>query len=359
MAHSSPPRFLLVLYTGLGNSILKTPLVRAISHKFPGSKIDLLCGDSWGAEKIFLDSPHIGDIHICPPSLSVLHKLLLLNSLRKARYEAVFLPFDSSPQFVKLLIRLVQAKLYIAHLNLSTFPKNLLSNLFLLSRARFVPVPSRRHEIEINLDLLDAFLQHPQERNLDTYVHWLNQDVSHLLQSSNYIVIQPSARNGYPSQKIWNPKSFLELIRRLKDYLPELDIVLVGDDGDLASLPQLAHSADVVNLVGKTSINELCNILYSSRLVLSHDSGIMHLANALQVPLLALYGPTDSFRTQPLASTSQCLHSYSHAWSSMFAFNCSEDQLNALYEPYYCMSYLSVDTVYQHVLSMLAQYSIE
>jgi ADP-heptose:LPS heptosyltransferase len=48
--------------------------------------------------------------------------------------------------------------------------------------------------------------------------------------------------------------------------------------------------------------------------------GVMHVANALQNPLLAFYGPTDYMRTAPLSTNSHLLHSRNECWAKMYNF---------------------------------------
>ena len=94
-----------------------------------------------------------------------------------------------------------------------------------------------------------------------------------------------------------------------------------------------------------TNFNQLCNVINDSKVVISHDSGVMHLANALQRPLIALYGPTDFTRTAPLNSASHIIQSRNECWARMYSFRESEDDLANQYEDYYCMSSISVDSV--------------
>ena len=56
-----------------------------------------------------------------------------------------------------------------------------------------------------------------------------------------------------------------------------------------------------INLMGKTSIKELIALLRRVRLLITNDSGPMHLAAALGIPVLALFGPTDPVMTGPYA----------------------------------------------------------
>ena len=130
--------------------------------------------------------------------------------------------------------------------------------------------------------------------------------------------------------------------------------MLVGDGGDAQLLKKTISDLDyVINLLGMTTFNQLCNVINGARLVVAHDSGAMHVTNALNRPLLALYGPTDFTRTRPLGSKSQILHSRNGCWAKMYSFRSSEAELAEQYQNYYCMSGISVDMVYSKILSIL------
>jgi ADP-heptose:LPS heptosyltransferase len=71
-------------------------------------------------------------------------------------------------------------------------------------------------------------------------------------------------------------------------------VVLAGAASDVGIAREvLARAEDVVSLVGRTSVEELVALLAEANLVATGDSGPLHLAVALGVPLLAVYGPTD------------------------------------------------------------------
>ncbi|WMY96546.1 MAG: lipopolysaccharide heptosyltransferase II [Arsenophonus sp.] len=63
-----------------------------------------------------------------------------------------------------------------------------------------------------------------------------------------------------------------------------------------------------LNLVGKTTLNEAVNLLASCVAVVTNDSGLMHIAAALNIPIIALYGPTNPNFTPPLSNKVKIIH---------------------------------------------------
>lgn len=77
------------------------------------------------------------------------------------------------------------------------------------------------------------------------------------------------------------------------------NVYLLGSSDDWKKGIQKFVDERTINLIGKTTIVELCSILKDMNLVISNDSGPMHIAAALGVNVIALMGPTDPRRTGP------------------------------------------------------------
>jgi lipopolysaccharide heptosyltransferase II len=112
-----------------------------------------------------------------------------------------------------------------------------------------------------------------------------------------YCLIAPGTR--WETKK-WPAAGFAEVIRRLRDRFG-LEAVLVGMDDERAIADDVAEQAGgpIVNLAGRTSLEELKALVEGAALAVMHDSGPMHLAVAFHTPLIALYGPTSARRTGP------------------------------------------------------------
>ena len=108
-----------------------------------------------------------------------------------------------------------------------------------------------------------------------------------------YAVIVPGARW---KTKRWPPEKFGELASRLP-----VQSVIVGSkaDKDIADLIVSLSEGKTISLAGKTSLKELIAVMRKAKFVISNDSGPMHIAAALGIPVYAIFGPTDPLRTGP------------------------------------------------------------
>jgi len=98
----------------------------------------------------------------------------------------------------------------------------------------------------------------------------------------------------------WTPGGFSQLAGMLMDRYG-LPSVLTGTTEDMNMAEAITGPNDehIIDLVAKTSVNELADIIAGSSLVVSCDTGPMHLATALNKDVVALFGPADPKRTGP------------------------------------------------------------
>nr|CRH05074.1 GT9 : ADP-heptose:LPS heptosyltransferase II [Candidatus Magnetococcus massalia] len=114
-------------------------------------------------------------------------------------------------------------------------------------------------------------------------------------------------------------------------------VMLLGGPGDRELCQQIVQQADVaqpnqlLQLAGQTTLEQAVDLLAVSDFVLSNDSGLMHVAAALDRPLLALYGSSDPRHTPPLNPTSQTIWKQLPC-SPCFKRSCPEQHLQCLEE---------------------------
>lgn len=101
--------------------------------------------------------------------------------------------------------------------------------------------------------------------------------------------------------KTWPVDFFVNVINKLYEHCPEADVVLLGTEAEKASGKLISKGAEgrPRNLMGELSFGMLIELLRRCRAVLACDSGPMHLAAALGVPVVALFGATSPEMTGP------------------------------------------------------------
>jgi heptosyltransferase II len=106
---------------------------------------------------------------------------------------------------------------------------------------------------------------------------------------------------SYGSAKCWPPPRFAEVANRLQSEA-DADVILFGTAAEESV--STAISAEMhrppINLTGKTAIADLPALLLQCHLFIGNDSGAMHVAAAVGLPVIAVFGPTDPEGTAPV-----------------------------------------------------------
>jgi len=117
----------------------------------------------------------------------------------------------------------------------------------------------------------------------------------------NALRIAVGAGASYGSAKCWPPGRFAEALNLLVSQY-DSDVILFGTAAETSVSSAIVEglSKPPINLTGKTTIADLPGLLSQCHLFLGNDSGAMHVAAAVGLPVVAVFGPTDSLGTAPV-----------------------------------------------------------
>jgi len=137
---------------------------------------------------------------------------------------------------------------------------------------------------------------------------------------------------------LWAPEKFAILADLIQQKLGMVPVITGGpEDVKRGKMVETLALGKVINLTGKTTLRELTGILSQARVVVSCDTGPMHLAVALCTPTIALFGPSSPRRTGPYAGE-----------VIMAATACSPCNRRECPHPR-CMDRIDPETVYEHI----------
>jgi ADP-heptose:LPS heptosyltransferase len=265
------PRLLLIRPGGIGDAVLLVPAIRAFKTKFPDSEITVLAESRNGA--VF---------SLCPDVARVLlydHPRQLLAALRQ-RYDLV-IDTEQWHRLSAVVARLVRSNLKIG------FGTNERQRMFNVA----VPYAHEDYERYSFLQLLEpvgigaADTDYPF-LSVPAPLPGRAQEMLAPLAGRPFVALFPGA--SIPERR-WGVEKVRALAARLN--ARELQVVVVGGGKDRAAAERILFGRRGLNLAGKTSLAETAAVLQRSRLLVSGDSGVLHLAVGLDVPTVSLFGP--------------------------------------------------------------------
>lgn len=164
--------------------------------------------------------------------------------------------------------------------------------------------------------------------------------------SHRWIVLQPGAR--WPNKR-WPVEHFADLVQRLAADDAALRFVVLGGREDAALGEVIARAAPdrCLNLAGQTSLPEMIEWIRLCALMATNDTGPMHVAAALNKPLIALFGPTEPRRTGPYQRLDSVLQ------HPLPCAPCLKDSC-AYEKPLECLRALSPERVHARARQILA-----
>ncbi len=323
IARAKIGRILVITLSNIGDIILTTPVIRALSKEFPSSRIDVMVGPN--GKDIFDKDPRVFKLVIYDKHTSMAEKRRLQLKLKKLKYDLVV---DLRNTVFPLLL----APKYRTS-PIQSFPKELV------------------HKKEKHLYRLASFgINNLTERS---YVYITKDDedyVDGLLKLITavdpIVIVNPGSKSHL---KRWTVEGFAEVCDRLAVECAAT-IVFVGagsDDKEIVASITGKMKNVYHNFVDKTNIRQLASLLKRSSLLITNDSAPMHLGCAVGTKILAVFGPTDPKKYGPTGEFDAVIN------KKLF---CSPCEIAACKYGLECMKLVSADEVFDRAKMMIEGY---
>ncbi len=320
----------------VGDAIMALPALRAVRRKYPDAQISIVA------------RPYVAEIYrgqgvadeLIPYDPAGVHRGW--SGLEKLATELRVQKFD-----VALLLQNAFAAAWLACR--ARIPQRIgyarNGRSLLLTRAIPVPKPGEipAHEKFYYLELVRraGWLEQLHD---DTHITLLVpeaarqralQTLSEAGARSNGLRVAVGAGASYGSAKCWPPDRFAKALNSFLSHR-DADVILFGTPGETPVTDAIAAELrqSPINLTGKTSIGELPALLSQCHLFLGNDSGAMHVAAAVGLPVVAIFGPTDPEGTSPVTPCATIVHQKPYC-SPCFLRRCPTDHrcMNAVAPP--------------------------
>ena len=320
--------FLIIRPGGIGDAVLLVPAIRALHEKFPGASVDIL------AERrnfrVFDLCPEIRNVFLYDKPLDLFRVL-------RCRYDVV-IDTEQWHRLSAIVARVVRSGEKIG------FDTNERRRMF----THAVKYSQDEYETVNFLCLFRHLADTLSFAFGEPYLVLTNEKLlgvaSSLLRNKSYVVLFPGA--SVPERR-WGAERFREMAEWLNNcgLLP----VVVGGKGDHGIGDQIVSRCGV-NLAGTTSLTATAAIVAGAILIISGDSGILHIAVGLGVPTVSLFGPGRAKKWAPRGDNHIVINKdlpCSPCTTFGYTPRCP---INAR-----CMTEISVDEVEEAVLTLLSR----
>lgn len=323
----------------VGDAVMATPLLLDLNHAFPKATLTLMCQGAIG--QLFEHDPLVSHlITFKKPSgfIHRLHQSELIRELRRGEYDTGILTTNSLSSawwfwrgHIKRRIGFMSTGRCLLLTDVLPFPQN----------------RNTQHLVKTYKDLLHP-LGIPTSDTLPRLIVTAEEKeaAQSLLKQEGYkggrlVGINPGA--AYGSAKCWLPERFRELAIKLID--SGSHVIFFGDASQRKMVEDITDGlgSKVINLAGKTTLRELMAYISLLNVMVANDSGPMHMAYGLKIPVVALFGPTSEKISGPLG-VSETIHKHVEC-SPCFKRVCPIDHR--------CMTRIESDEVFNAVMRLL------
>jgi len=296
----------------LGDMLCAVPLLRALRHRFPGARIDLIASPvNW---EIMLRHPFINEVLLYDKTQylrSPWKAVRFYRRLKAARYDLAIVPSTVSISFTSHLLAYLSGAPYrigASSLNGMQNPSSRFLNFVLDLHWDEQRNP---HQAERNLDYLRCLgittdnltavigLTEEEKRSAADFLS------SHAAGKKYLVGFHPGA--GKISNR-WPAERFARVADRLASAADALIVVTMGhmDDEPTKKMLDCMKASPVI--VKEKDIRKAAAIIDQLSLYITNDTGMMHVAGATATTVLSLFGPSDPYQWAPRSNRSRFLH---------------------------------------------------
>lgn len=331
-------KILIVGVNWLGDSLMTTPAFKALKEKFPSSYIGIMTVGR--VRGVFDDSPYVDEVIVFNEKgehKGLLAKVKFIIYLKKKKFDTVFLIHRS---FTRALI------CFLAGIKLRVGYRRS-KNTFVINK-KINPVYSLIHRQDNYLHLFEASGIKISERLPQFFVpasaeEKMEETLKPLRDKYSYFIgINPSANWNL---KRWPESYFASLADSLVKNL-KAAIIFIGTNHQSSVIDGVRQRMEQksFNFCGKTNLKELGALIKAMNLFISNDSGPAHLAAALGVNTLVIFGPTSPEATAPRGKAVKIIKAEIKCKIPCYKLDCQDN---------ICLKELSVEKVYFQVKTML------
>ena len=314
---------LLITLSNIGDVVLTLPVLGVLEREFPDANISVMVGPAAG--EIFQNGPRISGIISYDKHISFLEKMKLGMRLRKRNFD---LAVDLRSTLYPLLIG--------APYRTPLFKKN--------TQGRLHKKQAHLNKLlPLGLNIKNASYSFPFSKKEILKIKNIFKELN-ISDADRVVAVAPGAKSHI---KRWTISSFAKVCRRLNKELG-IKVILVGDNNDKEIISEMLSLGlnNTYDISGRTNLRELGCLLSRCELLITNDSAPLHLADLVNIPCIAIFGPTDSQKYGPTLEKSAVIKK---------ALKCSPCEKAQCVFNLECMKQISADEVFETGKRLLSE----
>jgi len=325
-------RILLIRLSSLGDIVLTSPAIRALREHFPQAYIAMLVGKQ--SADVVSENPYLDEIIPYDRKAEDKNTGEMWKLIKKLRQREFDLTIDFQRKFrTSLLAYLSHAKCRVGYHQ----PWGMLCT---------VRIPDRinKHAVDRNLDLLRAIGIHTQNRTLELFVsdedrRYASQVLREMGVTEKQLIIGLFPGAGWEPRQ-WMPERFAAIGDLAKEHL-DAEVLIFGGPNEMDLVAKVAcyMKSNPVTLSRSLKIRQLTALIGKCDIFVTNDTGPMHISVAMKTCTIALFGPGNHKKFQPIGEAHTTIrHSLPCSPCKQFTDRCKDN---------ICMKSISVDEVWE------------
>lgn len=285
-------RIVLSKYVGLGSIIQATPLIQTLRRKYPSARLIFV---STSANKVLLQHiPEIDEVHIIQDQ-TIRHVFIstfrFIMSMWKLKPD-LFIDLEFYSNYSSIVTTISKAKNRLGFYKQNKpYRKGVYNYL--------VPFTSDQPISETYLQFANLIGCNPLVKKLKIELPDSSHGISiaqktGIIPGQKYIVVNPNA-SDLRLERRWPKTYYSQLIAFILKHYPHYKVVLIGNMAETVYVQDLELTIpdrnNLVNSAGKLTLSELIYLIAGCELIISNDTGPMHIAFAMGCKSIALFGP--------------------------------------------------------------------
>jgi heptosyltransferase-2 len=265
------PKFLIIRFSSIGDIVLTTPVIRCLKQQVPDAEVHYLVKDKF--RPVVEHNPYLDKIHVLAHSWE-----LMIEELKTEEYDHIIDLHHNA--------RTLRVKRALRKRSFSFYKLNILKYFYTAFKINLLP---RVHIVDRYMKTVQSFGVKNDGKGLDYFISPKQETSNKDIPASHHAGYVAGVIGAAHGTKRWPVTKWKEFCKNLRH-----PIILLGGQEDRVRGDEIAavDTVKVYNACGKFSLNESADLVKRSKLVITHDTGLMHIAAAFKKPIISLWGNT-------------------------------------------------------------------